>query len=312
MKSVEQLMSEIASAIGSARTRFHRRRQLHRQQEVAKELCARWRASGGRTTTDRFHTEVSLNVALDDELGAAALRELHDPLHRHREPPGREPEGDRQDPEPPRHLVKSVRRCSPTESRSRRDDRRLRPRRPVDLREQLRFVEEARIPVSMTGMLQALPKTALHARIKQEEGCGGVGRRPVRLLEHHSQADTRVEFFQAIAGCSSGSTRSGAIEAHPRLPALRGAHLQRGFSLRRGAPLFVRVLRDTLLSAECGARASRSRCSARPCFGARALQGCRLLRDPPQALPSTCGRSASSWTAPSPPGEGSGRAVEAD
>lgn len=34
--------------------------------------------------------------------------------------------------------------------------------------EQLRFVEEARIPVSMTGMLQALPKTPLHARVMRE------------------------------------------------------------------------------------------------------------------------------------------------
>ena len=34
--------------------------------------------------------------------------------------------------------------------------------------EQLRFIQEARIPVSMTGMLQALPKTPLHARIERE------------------------------------------------------------------------------------------------------------------------------------------------
>jgi hypothetical protein len=34
--------------------------------------------------------------------------------------------------------------------------------------EQLRFIQEARIPVSMTGMLQALPKTPLHARVERE------------------------------------------------------------------------------------------------------------------------------------------------
>ena len=34
--------------------------------------------------------------------------------------------------------------------------------------EQLRFIQEARIPVSMTGMLQAMPKTPLHARVEQE------------------------------------------------------------------------------------------------------------------------------------------------
>lgn len=32
--------------------------------------------------------------------------------------------------------------------------------------EQFRFIQEARIPISMTGMLNAVPKTALHARLK--------------------------------------------------------------------------------------------------------------------------------------------------
>jgi hypothetical protein len=35
-------------------------------------------------------------------------------------------------------------------------------------REQLEFIQEARIPVSMTGMLQALPKTPLYARVAGE------------------------------------------------------------------------------------------------------------------------------------------------
>jgi hypothetical protein len=34
--------------------------------------------------------------------------------------------------------------------------------------EQFRFIQEARIPVSMTGMLQALPKTPLRERVEQE------------------------------------------------------------------------------------------------------------------------------------------------
>lgn len=34
--------------------------------------------------------------------------------------------------------------------------------------EQLRFIQDARIPVSMTGMLQAMPKTPLHARVEAE------------------------------------------------------------------------------------------------------------------------------------------------
>jgi hypothetical protein len=34
--------------------------------------------------------------------------------------------------------------------------------------EQLRFIQEARIPVSMTGMLQAMPKTPLYQRVEKE------------------------------------------------------------------------------------------------------------------------------------------------
>jgi radical SAM superfamily enzyme YgiQ (UPF0313 family) len=34
--------------------------------------------------------------------------------------------------------------------------------------EQLRFIQAARVPVSMTGMLQAMPKTPLHERVAQE------------------------------------------------------------------------------------------------------------------------------------------------
>jgi len=37
--------------------------------------------------------------------------------------------------------------------------------------EQLRFIQDARIPVSMTGMLQAMPKTPLHERVTSEGGC---------------------------------------------------------------------------------------------------------------------------------------------
>src|SRR5262249_12794506 len=39
---------------------------------------------------------------------------------------------------------------------------------PTIFDEQLRFIQDARIPVSMTGMLQAMPKTPLHARVAAE------------------------------------------------------------------------------------------------------------------------------------------------
>ena len=51
--------------------------------------------------------------------------------------------------------------------------------------EQLRFIQDARIPVSMTGMLQAMPKTPLHDRVAARGPADRrVDRRPVRVLEH--------------------------------------------------------------------------------------------------------------------------------
>ena len=37
---------------------------------------------------------------------------------------------------------------------------------PSIFEEQFQFIQEARIPMSMTGMLNAMPKTPLHARLK--------------------------------------------------------------------------------------------------------------------------------------------------
>src|SRR5215468_12095084 len=37
---------------------------------------------------------------------------------------------------------------------------------PSIFEEQFRFIQDARIPISMTGMLQAIPKTPLHQRLK--------------------------------------------------------------------------------------------------------------------------------------------------
>ena len=55
--------------------------------------------------------------------------------------------------------------------------------------EQLRFIQEARIPVSMTGMLQAMPKTPLYERVEREGRLvAEIEGRSVRALEHPSPA----------------------------------------------------------------------------------------------------------------------------
>ena len=64
--------------------------------------------------------------------------------------------------------------------------------------EQLRFIQEARIPVSMTGMLQAMPKTPLHARVAAE---GTPARRVERAISSCSRtscraAMTRLELYR--------------------------------------------------------------------------------------------------------------------
>jgi hypothetical protein len=116
--------------------------------------------------------------------------------------------------------------------------------------EQLRFIEEARIPVSMTGMLQALPRTPLHARMEREG----------RLLTE-SDGDqfafsniipkqmTRVEFFRGYRRLLERLYSFRSYRKRTRDFLLyRGAHREQKFSIRPGElRLFGRVLRATVL-----------------------------------------------------------------
>ena len=72
---------------------------------------------------------------------------------------------------------------------------------PTIFEEQLRFIQEARIPVSMTGMLQAMPKTPLYDRVKKEGRLRGrEHRRPVRVLEHRAQEHEPRRSLTAATG----------------------------------------------------------------------------------------------------------------
>jgi radical SAM superfamily enzyme YgiQ (UPF0313 family) len=255
MKSVEQVMSEIRECrrLGSHQV-FIVDDNFIGNKKVAKELLREMTRFGRENHYPiDFNTEVSLNVALDDEL-LELLRSanfttlfigIESPRIESLKETGKTQNlGD--------DLVKSVRKVQSYGIQVQagmivgfdHDD-------PSIFEEQLRFVEEARIPVSMTGMLQALPKTALHARIKQE------GR-----LVAESDGDqfafsniipkqmTRIEFFRGYRGLLERLYSFRSYRKRTRDFLLhRGAHLQRGFSLRRGElRLFGRVLRDTLLS----------------------------------------------------------------
>ena len=171
-KSVPQVIAEVAEChrLG-ARQVFLVDDNFIGNKKLAKELLraiAAWSEERGHPI--HFNTEVTLNVAQDDEL-LALLRAAHfttvfigiesprpaSLVETHKTQNLR---GD---------LVASVRKVQSYGIQVQagmivgfdHDDETI-------FDEQLRFIQEARIPVSMTGMLQAMPKTPLHARVTAE------------------------------------------------------------------------------------------------------------------------------------------------
>jgi radical SAM superfamily enzyme YgiQ (UPF0313 family) len=254
MKSVEQVMSEIREChrLG-ARQIFVVDDNFIGNKKVAKQLLremARFGRKNGYPVD--FNTEVSIDVALDDEL-LELLREANfTTLFIGIESPRieslketRKTQNLRED------LVKSVRKVQSYGIQVQagmivgfdNDDHSI-------FDEQLRFIEDARIPVSMTGMLQALPKTPLHTRMKEEgrlvTESGGDQFAFSNIVPKQM---TRVEFFR---GYRRLLERLYSFRSYRRrtLDFLlnRGAHLERRFSVSPGElRLLWRVLRDTVL-----------------------------------------------------------------
>jgi radical SAM superfamily enzyme YgiQ (UPF0313 family) len=171
-KTVGQVMAEIAEChrLGAKQV-FLVDDNFIGNKKLAKELLraiAGWSSARGHPI--HFNTEVSLNVAQDDEL-LGLLRAAHfttvfigiespRPASLQETKKTQNLRGD---------LVASVRKVQAYGMQVQagmivgfdNDD-------PTIFDEQLRFIQEARIPVSMTGMLQAMPKTPLHARVAAE------------------------------------------------------------------------------------------------------------------------------------------------
>src|SRR4029453_7006793 len=171
-KTVDQMMAEITEChrLGAKQV-FLVDDNFIGNKKLAKELLraiAAWSAARGHPI--HFNTEVSLNVAQDDEL-LGLLRAAHfttvfigiespRPASLQETKKTQNLRGD---------LVASVRKVQAYGMQVQAgmivgfdsDD-------PTIFDEQLRFIQEARIPVSMTGMLQAMPKTPLHARVAAE------------------------------------------------------------------------------------------------------------------------------------------------
>ncbi len=171
-KSVAQVMAEIEEChrLGAKQV-FLVDDNFIGNKKLAKDLLraiAEWSAARGHPI--HFNTEVSLNVAQDDEL-LALLRAAHftTVFIGIESPRASSLEETRKTQNLRGDLVANVRKVQSYGIQVQagmivgfdHDDATI-------FEEQLRFIQDARIPVSMTGMLQALPKTPLHARVAAE------------------------------------------------------------------------------------------------------------------------------------------------
>lgn len=127
---------------------------------------------------------------------------------------------------------------------------------PSIFAEQLRFLEDARIPVSMTGMLNAVPKTPLHTRLKE------AGRLVAEVVGDQfvftnivPAGMTRRELYLGYKRLLEDTYGYDAFRRRARSLLLgRGERLkQRVVARREDLRLFARILRD------CVVRASRQR-----------------------------------------------------
>jgi radical SAM superfamily enzyme YgiQ (UPF0313 family) len=171
-KTVAQVMGEIAEChrLGARQVfivddNFIGNPKLAR--ELAREM-ARWGAERGWPID--FQTEVSLNLAQDPELLELMRAANFTTVFVGIESPRRDSLRESRKTQNIRgDLLESVRRIQAHGIQVQagmivgfdHDDESI-------FEEQLRFIQEARIPVSMTGMLQAMPKTPLHARMARE------------------------------------------------------------------------------------------------------------------------------------------------
>ena len=275
-KRVEQVMAEIAECqrLGAKQV-FVVDDNFIGNKKLAKDLLreiARWGRARGYPID--FNTEVSLNAAQDEEL-LALLRDANfTTVFVGIESPRKESLQETKKTQNTRgDLVESVRRIQAYGIQVQAgmivgfdaDDASI-------FDEQLRFIQDARIPVSMTGMLQAMPKTPLFERVAREG----------RLL-----ADSTGDQFVFSNIQPKQMTRRELYEGYRRLIAQlydfrnyhertlsfllhRGRQITRGLHVRRGdLRLLGRILRQTVL--EAGPR--------RAWFTLRLL-GATLLRKP--------------------------------
>jgi radical SAM superfamily enzyme YgiQ (UPF0313 family) len=171
-KSVDQVMAEVAEChrLGAEQV-FVVDDNFIGNNKLAKELLramAAWGREHGYPID--FNTEVSLNIAADDEMLELMRAANFSTIFIGIESPRRDSLKETRKTQNMRgDLLANVRKIQSYGIQIQAgmivgfdaDDESI-------FEEQLAFVQAARIPVSMTGMLQALPKTPLHARVAKE------------------------------------------------------------------------------------------------------------------------------------------------
>ncbi len=253
-KSVPQVMAEIEAChrLG-ARQIFLVDDNFIGNQKLAKDLLramAEWGERHGHPVD--FNTEISINAAHDEELLELMRRANMTTVFIGIESPRRESlQETKKTQNTRREMLDDIRKIQSYGMQIQAgmivgfdaDDEAI-------FDEQLQFIEEARVPVSMTGMLQALPQTPLHARMARE------GR-----LVAESTGDQFVFSNIVPAGMSRLQLYRGYRDLIRRLYAYdafrrrtldfllhRGPQVTRGRNIRRGdLTLFARVLRATLV-----------------------------------------------------------------
>ncbi len=172
VKSVPQVMAEIEEChrLGATQV-FLVDDNFIGNKKLAKELLraiAAWSEANGHPMY--FNTEVSLNVAQDDELLELLRAARFTTIFIGIESPRKASLLETKKTQNMRgNLVDNVRKIQSYGIQVQagmivgfdNDDESI-------FEEQLRFIQDARIPVSMTGMLQAMPKTPLHERMAKE------------------------------------------------------------------------------------------------------------------------------------------------
>jgi radical SAM superfamily enzyme YgiQ (UPF0313 family) len=169
-KSVAQVLAEVEAihALGVANIFVVDDNFIGNKKEAKLLLAALadWQAARGYPI--ELMTEVSLNVAQDDELLALMKRAHFSVIFVGIESPRKASLQETKKTQNMREdIVTSVHRIQAAGIEVMAgmivgfdaDD-------PSIFEEQFRFIQEARIPISMTGMLNAVPKTPLHARLK--------------------------------------------------------------------------------------------------------------------------------------------------